>query len=747
MNNSSKIKAIKEIVSEATQIIAPFWPLKNLIACNPLQGLEKHSFDQALLLSKKYFQRDDLPESLIEINRQSIKWCEIFFDEGIATISIMDKKNGLYRNFLKLAIDDYDLQKSSNHRDKNQFLNLISQFPQDVSDSIEFCLEGLKVDENNQKKLIEIILTSLSGFSSYLKYLDDYQQSIDQEKNLDNLIALRLALMVIYQVDVDDVINWFNDFDEKKEAENIAKFIKNIEENENKFISPILQQIIKNKNSLNKNDEKNSAKKAEAQFIFCIDVRSEKIRRAIEKINNYQTFGYAGFFGVFAKIKDEIKESDYSSCPVLFKPKFEVKRCSDLLVKEDFEQRKSVRKSILKFYNSLKYNFATAIALAELSGFYFAILTFLRTSAKKTYQNVKNFIFLSNLSDNCDSLDLSNISLEEQLSIAKSTLNNISLNKNFAEIIFLCAHGSKTENNAFASSLDCGACGGNSGEVNAKIVAEILNKSEIRNLLQEHQIKIPEDTIFIAAKHITTNDEIIIYPNNKFNPKISEKIAKIKIDLEVAKRLANRETKFDSDEIIDKIEENLLTKTIDWSETRPEWGLAKNACFIVGDRELTKNIDLAARSFLHSYNFEEDKDLSILNLIINAPMVVASWINGQYFFSTYDNISFGAGSKITQNITGKIGVMQGNSSDLMTGLPLQSVNFSDTEKFHEMLRLSVIIDAPSEAVLEIVKKSDKIKELCEGGWIKLFALNYDQSNKEKTNIYQLLKDLSWQRSF
>ena len=57
---------------------------------------------------------------------------------------------------------------------------------------------------------------------------------------------------------------------------------------------------------------------------------------------------------------------------------------------------------------------------------------------------------------------------------------------------------------------------------------------------------------------------------------------------------------------------------------------------------------------------------------MTAPMVVAQWINAQYLFSTLDNVSFGAGSKVTQNITGKLGVMQGNASDLMHGLPQQT---------------------------------------------------------------------------
>lgn len=114
------------------------------------------------------------------------------------------------------------------------------------------------------------------------------------------------------------------------------------------------------------------------------------------------------------------------------------------------------------------------------------------------------------------------------------------------------------------------------------------------------------------------------------------------------------------------------------------------------------------QSLLHSYDWQLDTDYKILNIILTAPMIVAYWINSQYLFSTLNNVAFGSGNKITQNIVGKIGVMQGNGGDLMTGLPLQSVDVSDTKPQHQINRLISVVYAPKEGIYSIIAKNTQL---------------------------------------
>ena len=106
---------------------------------------------------------------------------------------------------------------------------------------------------------------------------------------------------------------------------------------------------------------------------------------------------------------------------------------------------------------------------------------------------------------------------------------------------------------------------------------------------------------------------------------------------------------------------------------------------------ITKEMDLEGRVFFTLTTGEGPRWRFFFTTILTAPVVVAQWINNQYLFSTLDNVAYGAGSKVTKNIVGKIGIMQGNASDLMHGLPLQSVYSADDQPHHEPLRLFTVV--------------------------------------------------------
>ena len=121
-------------------------------------------------------------------------------------------------------------------------------------------------------------------------------------------------------------------------------------------------------------------------------------------------------------------------------------------------------------------------------------------------------------------------------------------------------------------------------------------------------------------------------------------------------------------------EGTVARRSRDWAETRPEWGLAGCNAFIAAPRTRTAGKSFEGRAFLHDYDWRQDKSFGVLELILTAPVVVASWISLQYYGSTVAPAVFGGGNKLLHNVTGGIGVVEGNGGQLRAGLPWQSVH-------------------------------------------------------------------------
>ena len=173
-----------------------------------------------------------------------------------------------------------------------------------------------------------------------------------------------------------------------------------------------------------------------------------------------------------------------------------------------------------------------------------------------------------------------------------------------------------------------------------------------------------------------------------------------------------------------KLEAEIVARSRDWAQVRPEWGLAGNSSFIAAPRHFTRGLDLCGRAFLHDYDWRQDTNFATLSLIMTAPMVVASWINLQYYGSTVNNTAFGCGNKVLHNVTGMIGVLEGNAGDLKVGLPLQSVH-DGTRFVHEPLRLNVFIAAPVEAMNTVIAANEMVRQLADNRWLHLHALSDD----------------------
>jgi len=449
------------------------------------------------------------------------------------------------------------------------------------------------------------------------------------------------------------------------------------------------------------------------QAVFCIDVRSEVVRRALESVDpEIRTLGFAGFFGIFTRHWRFASDLGERRLPVFFAPSVSSTATGPDNHATDATTRYAARAK--RAWGRFKLAAVSSFAFVEAMGpVYIGKLLRdafgLKGPGRKT-EPVPRFA--------------PEPDLETRIAMAEGALRAMSLTKDFARVVLFAGHGASVTNNPFASGLHCGACGGQTGEVNARLLARLLNEAPVRAGLAQRGIAIPEDTLFVAALHDTTTDAVTLYDSDTPAPRHRADLDRLRQWLAVAGQRARAERALG----LPRAESgtDVPARARDWAELRPEWGLAGCRAFIAAPRARTSGRRLDGRAFLHDYDWATDRDngAQVLELILTAPVVVASWISLQYYGSTVAPATFGSGSKLLHNVVGGVGVLEGNGGPLRAGLPWQSLH-DGTRLVHEPLRLSVCIAAPCTAMTRVLERHDALRALFDNRWLHLFALDGD----------------------
>jgi uncharacterized protein YbcC (UPF0753/DUF2309 family) len=449
----------------------------------------------------------------------------------------------------------------------------------------------------------------------------------------------------------------------------------------------------------------------DAQAVFCIDVRSERFRRHLEEFGGVETIGFAGFFGLPVDVRRIDWARPEPRCPVLVRPAMTVTEHLDPISHGPVSQRllhARHRAALRGAHDAAKKAFGAQFALAEALGWITGPVAAWRTfrPGSSTAPPTRPTRFL---------LD-ARVLVEQKVFAAESILRTMGLVDGFAPVVLLCGHTSRTTNNAHAGALDCGACGGASGEDNALAVAGLLNSPDVRHGLLARGIEIPDDTWFVAGVHDTTSDRVTLLDAELVPIDHTEVLDR----LGAALAAAGAATAAERSRSLPGRASTVRHRGVDWAQIRPEWGLAGAAAFVIAPRSSTSGLDLDGRAFLHEYDSSTDPDGAVLETIMTAPLIVAHWITSQYYFSTVDPEVFGAGDKLIHNPVGRIGVVSGDGGDLRVGLPLQSTHV-DGRRHHQPLRLLAVVQADLETIERIIARHRILQNLVTGSWIRLAA--------------------------
>ncbi len=640
--------------------------------------------------------------------------CAAHFDQGQAIWPSPWRHLPLYSAWLQIAQIDRRMEVMG----LDGFRKFVATLSDDPQQTIATLLELLNVPERHRREFLACQIASVGGWASYVKYNDAEQQAKGEpSSDLLGLIAIRLAYdfgLFDAGIAANPSQCWPNHFDSSHSRlttpsrEVLARYVLQVVV-ENKYRESLtagLRQTPVPKSSMQ--DRKT------AQLVFCIDVRSEVIRRNLESITcQVETLGFAGFFGIAMEYVPLGESRGVSQCPVLLRPTYrigETVRGSDGQTVAKAVQRRRFNMRVGEIWKGFQNSASSCFSFVES----FApahLMNLIRDSFGWSRSQRHNHLLQPCL-DNANGFGLS---ASQRIGLAESILRNLSLCSGFARIIVLCGHSSDTVNNPLKAGLECGACGGHSGESNARLAAMILNDRDVRRDLPQRGISIPNDVIFMGAVHHTTTDELEFYDCDLVPAAHTAEFVELQAWARQATLLARQER---SGRLRANSPSEVVLRSHDWSEVRPEWGLANNAAFIVAPRSRTGHLQLDGRAFLHNYDQHSDTEGKVLELIMTAPMLVTNWINLQYYASVVDNLHYGCGNKMLHNVVGRLGILEGTGGDLKTGLPWQSIHDGDHLQ-HEPLRLNVVIEASRDRIDSILDRHGSIRDLVDNGWLRL----------------------------
>ncbi len=783
--------AIARDVKTACASIAPAWPLDRLIAVNPWWSFVDRPIATAaaelqarsgvhLLMPRAWYreqwaahrfaeahiaraiqldastiavkdvvatlQRDDAPREprrlmtdVIDARRDlshEVSWadfvtrslsqaCAAFFDDGQSRWT-PDRSAGLYPMWRELAKADRAPRLLMGLRG---FREQVATLPESPSELIALAVRELGISPADRDMYFAGLLMTVNGWASAAAFRRWEARLLGRDDNqIEHLLAARLAweLILLRTASGDVLTRWRSAQREWATAFALARQSQAHDWIMQRAMELAYQDAVVGM-LRRAADDAQITSPATVQAVFCIDVRSEVYRRALEHVAPAaQTLGFAGFFGLPIAFQPT-SGAPRPQLPGLLAPTLTVAEVG--AARDDAAQRSRRALALQLAVKDFMTTASSAFSAVESTGL-LSVAALVRDGFALNGLSRDPLLTTSGVGAERLRMELvsperngEELAIEQRVTLAVRVLTAMNLTRDFAPVVALIGHGAGTENNPQACGLHCGACGGQTGEVNARSLASLLNDSAVRAGLAEQGIVLSRDTHVVAGLHNTTTDDITLFDLDLLPGSHRDAVARFRTQLDAASARARAERAsrlgIDADA---NVHDAMRSRAVDWSEVRPEWGLARNAAFVVAPRARTRGRNLDGRAFLHEYDCENDTDSAVLEGILTAPMLVTHWINMQYWASMVDNARYGSGNKVLHNVVGgRLGVLEGAVGDLRIGLAMQSLH-DGREWVHEPLRLSVFVEAPAAAIDDILERHRVVRDLVLNEWVFLYRI-------------------------
>lgn len=685
--------------------------------------------ERSLPLFAEMLDSPDAPPLSEFVTEQISRYLAAHFDRGQALWPLPKQDQALFPAWRRYTLID----RSAGAAGLNDARTHLRQVPNDPVEAIHWSLQRLAPPVEVLSDYLFVALKSIGGWASWCRYRV-WQAGMQGEtcRDLEDLLAIRLVWeAIVCRCQPDDAIHrewqelitqWRRQTSSERRQQSAIDAVL-LAAVEMAFRRPLIENMGQSAQA------GASTPRPDVQMAFCIDVRSEVFRRHLEASDPaVQTIGFAGFFGVPLEYQRLGETRARTHTPVLLNPAYRICETAE----HDLARQRRARLGFGQSWKQFKLSAASCFTFVESAGLSYVPRLVADTLGWHVPAPSPDRAGLTEDERREVQPDLAcpsgGIPESDRVDVAEGMLRGLGLVHEFSPLVVLAGHGSSTVNNPHRAGLDCGACAGQTGEASARVGTALLNEPSVRRGLAERGIDVPAETTFVAALHDTTTDEVRLLDTQILSPTHDEQLQRLRHLLAQAGELARIERLVTlSNEPTGR--RGALTAVSargrDWSQVRPEWGLAGNAAFVAAPRRRTRHMNLGGRAFLHDYDWHQDSGFGVLNLIMTAPLVVANWINLQYYGSTVDNERQGSGNKVLHNVVGGlIGVLEGNGGDLRVGLSMQSLHDGRAWR-HEPLRLSAFIEAPQEAMDQVIAGHEPLRQLVDNRWLTLLQIAAD----------------------
>ncbi|HEY0194508.1 MAG TPA: putative inorganic carbon transporter subunit DabA, partial [Kofleriaceae bacterium] len=351
--------AIAESGADVTEddLIASFWirespPSRRPLVVDVLETLRRREHELSW--------RDFVMERIS-------RFCASYFDEGQAQVSA-PRDQGFFATWRNQAESDH---MPSLFMALGGYHDTLDSLPHDADEMIVLACTDLGVPAEQRERYFSALLLDVNGWASWCAYLR-WTARLDggDDGHIRELLAIRLAWEWLLLRSSDETITaeWHFAMASWSAIDRAAQLARSddwilqraVELAWLSRIRPLLPQGF---------DAERPAS-PRLQAAFCIDVRSEVYRRALEaQGDDIQTFGAAGFFGMPIEYAQLAADDARPQLPGLMAPRYVV---TDTHVPKGLEHTRRARLEAANAWKAFKSSSLSSFAFVDSIGLFFA---------------------------------------------------------------------------------------------------------------------------------------------------------------------------------------------------------------------------------------------------------------------------------------------------------------------------------------------------------------------------------------